>query len=194
MTYLLKNTFSVKLTTRDVIKPIIEKWHYSHSINGVQGTYYFGLYNQDELIGGMIFGGLAMANQWKKYTNDKSKIIELRRLACIDNTPQNTESFFIGRAIRWIKQNTPIEVIISYADSNFGHTGAIYKATNFKYSGLTATGRVILYNGKRYHDKTIRTKYKGIIKPFALRVKQALSDGTAKYVPQQGKHIYLFNL
>jgi len=72
--------------------------------------------------------------------------------------------------------------------------GGIYKATHFKHVGITASGRVIFYNGKRYHDKTIRTKYKGELKPFALKIKQALSTGEARYEETLGKHIYLYNL
>jgi len=53
---------------------------------------------------------------------------------------------------------------------------------------------LIDYEGKRYHDKTIRTKYKGKLKPFAVKIKQALENGTAEYVDTLGKHIYLYGL
>jgi len=58
---------------------------------------------------------------------------------------------------------------------------------------MTAKGRVIMYQGKRYHDKTIRTKYKGELKPFAKRIKEALVTGEAKYVKTKGKHIYIYD-
>jgi len=76
----------------------------------------------------------------------------------------------------------------------YGHEGTIYKASNFKHSGMTLKGRVIMFNDKRYHDKTIRTKYKGKLKPYALKIKLALEDGTAKYVETLGKHIYIYDL
>jgi len=191
---LLKNQYQVLPATRQEIQPIIEIWHYSKSINGVKGTYYFKLEDNGKIIGAIIFGRLAMAGQYRKYCEDESDIIELRRLACIDNTPQNTESFFISRCLRWLRQNTRIELIVSYADSNYGHSGTIYKASNFKHIGMTSRGRVITWNGKKYHDKTIRTKYKGKLKPFAQRVKDALESGQAKYVSQEGKHVYLYKL
>ena len=67
-------------------------------------------------------------------------------------------------------------------------------ATNFKHVGFTPGGRVIMYQGKRYHDKTIRTKYNGRLKPFAQRIKDALETGEAYYTKTKGKHIYYYSL
>jgi hypothetical protein len=96
--------------------------------------------------------------------------------------------------LRWLKKNTEIKKVISYADSNYNHTGIIYKASNFKYLGMTSGGRVIVYNNKQYHDKTIRTKYKGRLKPFAQKIKTALENNLAYYTKTKGKHIYVYEL
>lgn len=148
----------------------------------------------DTMVGAMIYGGLGMANCWKKYAENKEDIIELRRLCCIDDTPKNTESYFIGKTLKWLLKNTSIKKVISYADNTYGHRGVIYQASNFKHLGKTAKGRVIMWQGKRYHDKTIRTKYKGELKPFAKRVKEALEKGEAYYEETKGKEIYLYDL
>ena len=186
--------FEVKLITRKDVRDFIEKWHYSQSINGLRITYVFGLFCDGDLIGAMIYGPLGMANTWKKYGETETDVIELRRLCCIDNTPKCTESYFIGKTQRWLKKNTNHKIIVSYADAHYNHTGIIYRATNFQYEGLTSKGRVIDYDGRTYHDKAIRTKYKGKLKPFAQRLKQALESGDAKYVSTPGKHIYTFKL
>ena len=54
--------------------------------------------------------------------------------------------------------------------------------------------KVIIYNGKRYHDKTIRTKYKGELKPFAKKIKLALEVGEAHYKKTMGKFTYVYRL
>jgi hypothetical protein len=185
--------YTVSLINRKQAESIITKWHYSKGINGVIADICFGLWDKDILIGAMIFGRMAMAGQYKKYVEKQEDLLELRRLACIDNTPRNTESFFIGHALRYLKKNTKVKVIISYADSNYGHSGIIYKASNFQYLGLTSCGRVIIYKGKKYHDKAIRTKYKGILKPFAKVLVQALKVGEAVYKKQLPKHIYRYD-
>ena len=130
----------------------------------------------------------------EKYAQKENELIELKRLCCIDNTLKNTESFFIGHTLRWLKKNTNIKTVISYADTTYSHEGTIYKASNFTHVGMTAKGKVIIYNDKRYHDKTIRTKYKGELKPFAVEIKKALENGDAKYINTLGKHIFLYRL
>lgn len=187
--------FKIKLVERNKVKDFIETHHYSKNINGLKDSYCFGLYNGEELIGACIYGGPAMNNQASKYNKDNPDLVlELRRLCCIDETPKNTESFFIGGTLKWLKKNTNIQTIISYADLTFGHEGTIYKATNFKLVGQSPKGRVIIFDGKRYHDKTIRTKYKGRLKPFAQRVKDALETGEAYYTETKPKNIYVYEL
>jgi len=187
-------TYRVELCQRKEIAGFVEHWHYSKNVNGLISDYCFKLLDGDDMIGAMIYGRIAMANVWRKYAEKESDLTELRRLCCIDDTPKNTESYFIGHTLRWLKKNTDVKRVISYADTTYDHEGTIYKASNFKHYGMTTKGRVIMYNGKRYHDKTIRTKYKGKLKPFAKRVKDALERGDAEYVETKGKHIYIYEL
>ena len=191
--------FQVKPTTIQYVKDFVETWHYSSNVNGLRISNVFGLFYEDNLIGAMIYGPLGMANTWKKYADSESEIIELRRLCCIDNTPRNTESYFIGKTLRWLKKNTNYKIVISYADTFHNHQGTIYKASNFKHCGMTAKCRVIEYCDRTYHDKCIRTYHidkcgNRKIKPFAQRIKDALETGDAKYVETPGKHIYIYEL
>ncbi len=186
--------FKVSKCERKEIKDFIEKWHYSKNINGLRIDYCFKLTNKGELIGAMIYGGIAMPGVWKKYVDDEKDLTELRRLCCIDDTPKNTESYFIGKTIQWIRDNTQVKLILSYADLTYNHKGIIYQASNFKLVGQTAKGKVILFEERRYHDKTIRTKYNGKLKPFAQRVKDGLESGKAKYVETKCKNIYVYKI
>lgn len=186
--------YVIKIERKD-IRDFIEEHHYSQNINGCIADYCFALYRRldDVMVGAMFYGRMAMANQYKKY-GKQHEVTELRRLVLIDDTPKNTESYFIGQTLKWLKKNTKIKTVVSYADPNYGHSGIIYKASNFKHVGMSSSGRVIIYNGKKYHDKTIRTKYKGELKPFAREVKEALESGKAYYKKQLPKHIYVYNL
>jgi len=191
--------FIVKPCEIQDIREFVETWHYSGNVNGLRVAQCFALYNGDELIGSMIYGALGMANAWKKYGESEAEVVELRRLCCIDDTPKNTESYFIGRTLRWLRQNTDYKVVVSYADAHYGHEGTIYKASNFNHMGMTAKGRVIKWGEREYHDKTIRTYYTnkdGVknLKPFAQRVKDALESGEAQYQERPPKHIYTYSL
>lgn len=189
------NEFKVLPCNRTGVVGFIEMWHYSENVNGLTTDICFRLLDaKGRMIGAMIYGKISMPDVWKKYADKESDLIELKRLCCIDNTPKNTESYFIGATLRWLKKHTDFKRVISYADTTYGHEGTIYKATNFDCVGMTAPGKVIMYNGNRYHDKTIRTKYKGKLKPFAKEIKNALETGEATYVDTLGKHIFLYEL
>ncbi len=187
--------YYVKHVNRSDISDFIEKNHYSGSINGCISDYCFGLYDTNhELIGAMFYGRMAMANQYKRFSDDSNKVIELRRLCCVDNTPKNTESFFIGKTLKMMKKLWGTGIVVSYADKEYNHSGIIYKATNFTLDREISGAKVIIYNGKRYHDKAIRTKYKGELKPFAKKLKEALENGDAYYVKTKGKFCFTYEI
>lgn len=186
--------YTVELVPRSAISSFIETWHYSGSINGCIADYCFGLYDGMRMIGALFYGRMAMANQWRRFGESADEVIELRRLCCIDETPKNTESYFIGWTLRWLKKNTEYKVVVSYADAEHGHSGTIYRASNFTFEGKRSGARVIVFNGKRYHDKAIRTKYKGELKPFAKRLVAALENGQATYADTAGKFCYVYRL
>lgn len=187
-------SFKVNICSRDDIVGFVEHWHYSKSINGIISDYCFKLTDRGEVIGAAIYGKLAMANQWKRFGDTEDDVIELRRLCCVDKTPKNTESFFIGNTLRWLKNNTQIKTVVSYADMEQDHTGIIYKASNFECLGEQPGAKVILLNGKKYHDKSIRTKYNGKLKPFAIELQKSLDSGEAVYQATAGKVAYIYQL
>lgn len=187
--------WTVKRATRQEVRDFIETWHYSKSINGCIADFcYAPMDEQGEMKGAMFYGRMAMANQWKRFGNSESEVIELRRLCCVDKTPKNAESFFIGRSLKLLRKEWGKGLVVSYADKEYGHGGVIYKASNFKQLEDIKGAKVIMHNGKRYHDKTIRTKYKGELKPFAKRIKDALECGEAYYKETAGKCTYVYQL
>jgi hypothetical protein len=184
--------YIVELCPRSEIVDFVETHHYSKNMNGLHISYCFKLMDGDTMIGAMVYGSLGMVGVAEKYTSNPSKMLELKRLVCIDETPKNTESYFIGWTLRWLQRNTDLEMIISYADKTFGHEGVVYKATNFECVGETSAGRVIMWNGRRYHDKTLRNKHNGKLKPVAIELKNALDNGSAQYVETLTKNIYIY--
>jgi hypothetical protein len=187
--------YKVERCERKDISSFIETHHYSGSINGCIADYCFQLLDtKGALVGALFYGRMAMAGQYKRFTDTEQDVTELRRLCCIDDTPKNAESFLVGRTLRWLKKNTDLKLVVSYADAEYGHSGTIYKASNFEYLGLKAGARVIMLGDKKYHDKTIRTKYNGVLKPFAVKVKAALESGEAVYKKTAGKHTFVYRL
>ena len=193
--------YTVTPITIQEATPFVENWHYSKNTNGLATRYCFGLFRGSEMTGCMIYAYLGMARGWKKYGEVETDVVELRRLCCIDDTPKNTESYFIAKTIKWLKAETDCKVVVSYADTMQGHVGTIYHASNFYHLGMTAKGRSIKIKGndRLYHEKTIRTYYQPVngerrLKPYAQKIKEQLENGEAEYVHSKGKHIFVYPL
>ena len=192
---IVKN-FKVIHVKRRFISDFVEKWHYSGNIKGLCSNFCFALFDEESnLIGAAIFGWPAMANQWKRFSDRREDVMELRRLCCIDDTPKNTESYFIGKCLKWLTDNTTLKVIASYSDLDYGHEGGIYKASNFECLGAQKGAPIIMFEGKRYHDHAVRSKDDyGVLKKYAQRIKDALETGEAYYKDTKGKVAYQYIL
>ena len=64
--------YKVELSEYKVVKPFIEKWHYSHKTHGLKVKYCFGLFREgkfglDNIIGSMIYALPAMPKPAQKY-------------------------------------------------------------------------------------------------------------------------------
>ena len=188
--------FTVELVQRNAVVGFIEKHHYSHNINGVQSYYHFGLFRDGkfglpEMIGAMLYAMPSMPSTAKKYNPiNPTKCFELRRLVCIDDTPKNTESYFIGQTFKWLKQNTDIEVIVSFADEEYGHSGIIYKATNFEYCGTTSPSKKLIVDGKEYHSRSLNQSDR----PYGRELKRRYDAGDENiyWKNTKFKHIYTY--
>ncbi|MCP4050296.1 MAG: hypothetical protein GY730_06290 [bacterium] len=185
--------FECKSTERNAVEELICNNHYSRSTVGVTSKYCFGLYYENTLIGAAILANPATPGVASKYGNSKTTI-EIRRFCCIDNTPRNTESYFLSKILKWLRNNTKIKTVLSYADPYYGHNGTIYKAANFKYLGTTKKSTVYYYNGKMYHDKSLRTRYKGKLKPYSKALIKARSNRMLIKETRPAKYIFVFEI
>ena len=190
--------FIVESVPRSAIQKFIEKWHYSHSTNGVQHTQCFALFDGLTMIGAMIYALPSMKATAAKYNPiNPLRCWELRRLCCIDETPTNTESYFIGKTLRWLKQNTDAEVIISYSDLHHGHEGTIYKASNFINLGQSPASKVLMVDGKEFHGRSMNNKHRPYGRALKRRweaKKAGKKDDGIFYVDRKPKNIYVYYL
>lgn len=121
-------------------KEYIIKHHYSHGCHNAPSPCY-GLFDGGVLIGVLMFATPCSENVRASVFGAEHKdwVIELHRLHVLDVTPKNTESWFIARCLELIKKDKPrVKAVISFADTTQGHSGTIYKATNFYYIGKSS--------------------------------------------------------
>lgn len=139
---------SVRAISKVVAKSFIETHHYTKKFSSTR--YALGLFckdtsdnpffeNTDVLIGCMTYGHPVSNRTVDSITEvplQLDEVLELTRLAVIDGTQKNTESWFIAQSFEWLKKNAPeVKVLVSYADPEQSHTGGIYRATNWLYQG-----------------------------------------------------------
>ena len=74
-------------------------------------------------------------------------VLCLSRLVILPGVPANACSFLLARSRKLIdRMKWPC--LVTYADEWKGHTGAIYRADNWTYKGLTKSQRIYLINGR----------------------------------------------
>jgi hypothetical protein len=66
------------------------------------------------------------------------RVLALSRLAVAPGEPQNAASILIGESVRRIRREGKWKALVTFADESQGHTGTIYRATNWTYIGRTA--------------------------------------------------------
>lgn len=138
------------------VTPWLLEKHYAKRLPSI--SYSFGLYRENQLVGVITYGVPASNSLCEGICGVENKhlVIELNRLCLLDNL-KNEASFLVGNSIKLLPK--PL-VIVSYADSGQGHTGYIYQATNFIFTGTTKE-RTDMFAGEGKHsrhatDPTIR--------------------------------------
>lgn len=144
------------------INSVVVENHYAH--RAVPTSWSFGAYFEDRLVGVISFGKPASRPLSIGVCGPElePRVYELNRLWMSDECPKNSESRFIGWALKKIKAWKPI--IVSFADTGVGHKGTIYAASNWIYTGLT----------KEQWDKTVDGKHPrwGTKEKNAIKVKR----------------------
>jgi hypothetical protein len=114
---------------------IVKRHHYLK--RAASAMFAFGLFEGMNLIGVAIYGKPASPSLCVGICgeDESENVIELTRLWIEDGTPKNTESYFIGATLKLLPER--FDIVVSYAEIGAGHTGVIYQATNWLYTGLS---------------------------------------------------------
>ena len=122
---------------------LVALYHYSRSASNT-AAYRHGLFRKGDSLHCL---GVA---QWIPPTADAAKaswdgdwhqVLCLHRLVVAPEVPANGASFLIAQSVKLIARDGRFRCLVTYADTWQGHTGAIYKATNWEYIGPTKPER-----------------------------------------------------
>ncbi len=175
--------YTVRSINSKLANSIQIKHHYLHTRGSCSQA--FGLFDGNDIIGVILFGNPTAPTTIKICgEHNKKNVIELTRLWIKDDTPKNTESYFISRALKHVSK----PIIIAFADPDANHIGIIYQACSFIYLGKSARGgRVIAIKNNKIHNKTLWSEYK-----TAKRIREVFGSDNVYYKEYNTKHRYVY--
>lgn len=136
MTHLDRKEWIVRACTLEEARVLVARYHYTGGGSNTR-TFSHGLYRvTSDIAEGVTWwipptksAALSVDEEWQK-------VISLTRLVIVPGMPTNAASFLLGRSMRMIRDDGRYRTLLTYADEGQGHTGAIYRATNWEYLGV----------------------------------------------------------
>lgn len=138
--------------SHEAAKHAVLNWHYSKAMPSGK-LVKFGVWENKKFIGVVIYGRGATPNLGKPYQLEQTEICELVRVAL--DKHETTVTKIVAETIKKLKLSNPgLRLIVSFADPNQGHTGQIYKAGNWIYTGKSESAKFYRVNGRVIHPRT----------------------------------------
>ena len=148
----------------EAAKYAVEHWHYSGTMPAGKAIK-IGVWESGQFIGAILFSRGANHHIGSPYGLTQAQVCELTRVALTHH--RVAVSQLVSTAISMLRKHCPsMRLIVSYADPEQGHVGAIYQAGNWLYVGKSNAQRECVKNGVAVHKRTVVSVY-GSIKGFA---------------------------
>lgn len=170
MANLRASDFLVADADKDEARAFIRQYHYSRGCSNTH-VHMHGLFNSGELLG---------VAQWlpptrvaaESVNKDRwQRVLSLSRLAVHPDVPTNGASFLLGRSIRIIHSEQKWVSLVTYADDFMGHTGQIYRATNWEYVGrMRGSPRWEDAEGRQVARKSTRSRTNAEMEALGYRM------------------------
>lgn len=144
----------LEIASRKAVEYACKNFHYSKLAPPRAYDFPLSVFNDnDEWCGCICYGKGANNNLLSPYGLSQGQGAELIRVAL--NGKQESTSKALSLSIKLLKKKNPlIKMIVSYADSEQGHIGVIYQATNWYYIGTSKHAHHIhIKTGKRIHNR-----------------------------------------
>jgi hypothetical protein len=151
--------YTVREVSLAETKQFILKIHYARRMPPVSLA--FGLIYNGELVGIITYGIPANQHLCNGVCGEDKKnlVLELNRLCLLYNR-KNEASMLVGRSLQMLPRP---RIIVSYADTAQGHTGFVYQACNFIFTGTTkerTDPEALDGRHTRHHDGDITKRQK----------------------------------
>ena len=174
-------SMSVVRTDKKTCDAFVLAKHYSHRAPIFWAG--FALVEDGKIQGVCVFGQPSPTIQRCAFKDRDFRLYELVRLV-VQTKTKNASSFLVAAALRMLEPQPC--AVISYADSEQGHCGFIYQATNWTYTGApVAHEKSYIVDGKRVHAMSLYDR--GITAPSRWA-----KENNIQVVRPHPKHRYFY--
>lgn len=180
-------SYTIQRIQRKDCAPFILGIHYAKRWPSI--SYAFGLFNDKELVGIVSYGTPPSSPLRNGIAGPEfgSCVLELNRL-CLRYNLKNEASILVSKSLRMLPQKS---IIVSFADTEQGHSGIVYQACNFRYFGLSAKRTDWKVRGKEHlHGQTIADEFRGR-ENRAYLMREKYGDNFY-LLPRPRKHRYIY--
>jgi len=168
-------------TNKSIADAFVSAKHYSRRPSVFWEA--FGLVEDGMVVGVVVYGQPSPPIQRHAFRGRDFRLYELTRLV-VQTKTKNAASILVGRSLQMLSERP--SAVISYADTEHGHAGIVYQATNWIYTGATVShDKAYIVDGKRMHPMTLRDR--GITDPARWAKEHGIET-----VPPMEKHRYFY--
>ena len=178
---LMASEWEVRPVSISTARRMVEKYHYAKGASNTR-TYLHGLFPcgsfwDDECRGIAWWIPPTRSAAEATYPDNWQGVLSLSRLVITPDVPKNACSFLIARSAKMIPADR-WPCLVTYADQWKGHDGAIYRAANWEYKGLTKAEATYTVGG------VMRARKAG----GNTRTHAEMIDSGAKFEGRHAKH------
>ena len=178
----------LEVATYKATKYAIMNFHYSKAMPPCGCA--FSVFNgANEWCGVIVYSKGASNRIASPYGLVQGQVVELVRVAL--NGKQESTSKAVSISLKLLKNLNPlVKLVVSYADTGQNHTGTIYQATNWIYTGVSKGDNNMFIHkvtGRKYHNRNISvTGFKD------NNTKRCPKASDCEAIPGTDKHKYIF--
>jgi hypothetical protein len=132
------------------------RWHYTGKLpmDGHAKMVRFGAWEAGRFVGAVVFTPGLAANLHSRFDLDRTEVAELARVALDEH--EHPTSTIVAAAVRLLRRANPgLRLLISFADPAAGHTGVLYQAMNWIYTGQSGGSSEVYYRGRWWSDRQL---------------------------------------
>lgn len=138
-------------------RALIARYHYAGGASNTVVACHGLIHRETHAVKGVTWWLPPTRKAAAAHWGDPDAVLSLSRLVILPDVPTNAASFLLMRSVALLPERWPC--LVTYADTERGHTGRIYKAAGWEDRGLSDPTPVwVDVDGRRVARKSTRSR------------------------------------